>query len=77
MWDQPVKKTKKWLNNNKSMVRKLMNRIKDKTINPKVAKSKATAVVMSLAKVSGPNEDGQRDSATHGGREKQNPQPPK
>ena len=34
--------------------------------------SKATTLVMSLAKVSRPNEVGQGDGARHGGREKEN-----
>ena len=65
--DQPVKRTKKGLKKYKSMVRKLQSRV-----NNNVVKSKAAAAVMSLAKVSRPNENGQGFVATHGGREKEN-----
>ena len=57
--DQPVRRIMKGLKKYNSMVRKLKSRVNDKRVNPKVVKSKATAVVMSLAKVSRPNEDGQ------------------
>ena len=50
--DEPVKGAKKRLRNYKSMARKLKCKVKDKVTNSKVVKSKATAVVMSLAKVS-------------------------
>ena len=59
--DQPVRKIMKGLKKYNSMVRKLKSRVNEKRVNPKVVKSKATAVVMSLAKVSRPNEDGQGD----------------
>ena len=74
--DQPVKRTKKGLSINKSMVRKLKSRVNDKVTNPKVVKSKVAAVMMSLAKVSRPVESGQGDAATHGGGEKENQVPP-
>ena len=74
--NQPFKGTRKGLKKYKSVVRKLRSRVNDKTIYPKVVKSKAAAVVMSLEKVSHPNEDGKWDGATHGGREKENRVPP-
>ena len=40
----------------------------DKETNPKDVRSKAATVVMSLTKVSRPNEVGQGDGAMHGGR---------
>ena len=58
------------------MVRKLKERVNDKVTNPKVVKSKATTVVMSLAKVSGPKQAGQGDGVAQGGREKENQVPP-
>ena len=56
MRDQLVKRTKKGLRKYKSMVRKLKSSVNEKMTNPKVVKSKAAAVVMSLAKVSRPVE---------------------
>ena len=44
----------------------------DKLINPKVVRSKAATVVMSLVKVSRPSKVGQGDGERHGGREKEN-----
>ena len=76
MRDQPIRRTKKGLRNYKSMVRKLKERVNDKVTKPKVVKSKAATVVMSLAKVSRPSEVGQGDGAKHGGREKENQVPP-
>ena len=61
--DQPVKRTKKGLKKYKSMVRKLKSRIIDKTINPKVVKSKAAALVISLAIMFCLNEGGKGDGA--------------
>ena len=58
---RPVRRARKELRKYKSMVRKLQERVNDKVTNPKVVKSKATTVVMSLAKVSHPNEAGQVD----------------
>ena len=48
----------------------------DKVTKPKVVKSKAATVMMSLAKVFRPNEFGQRQGAIHGDREKENQVPP-
>ena len=76
MRDQPIRRTKKGLRNYKSMVRKLKERVNDKVTKPKVVKSKAATVVMSLAKVSRPSEVGQGDGAKHGGKEKENQVPP-
>ena len=58
MRGRPVRRAaKRELRKYKSMVRKLKERVNDKTTNPKVVKSKATTVVMSLAKLSPcPNE---------------------
>ena len=47
----------------------------DKVTYPKVVKSKAATVVMSIAKVSGLSEIGQGDGAMHGDREKENQVP--
>ena len=73
--DQPIKSTRKGLRKFKSIVRKLKNRVNDKVTNPKIVKSKAATVVMSLAKVSRPNEVEQRDGVMHGGKEKENQVP--
>ena len=54
MRDQPVKRTKKGLRIYKSMVRKLKSRVNDKVTSPKVVKSEAAAVVISLAESSSP-----------------------
>ena len=70
MGDQPIRRTKKGLRKYKSMMRKLKERVNDKVTNPRVVKSKAATVVMSLAKVSRPSEVGQGDGARHGGGEK-------
>ena len=48
----------------------------DKSTNPKVVKSKAATVVMSLAKLSRLREVGQGGGAIHGGRETENQVPP-
>ena len=50
--DQSVKRTKIGLKKYKYMVRKLKRRVNNETINPKIVKLKAAAVVMLLAKVS-------------------------
>ena len=76
MRDEPIKRARKGLRKYKSLVRKLKNRVNDKVTNPKIAKSKAATVVKPLAKVSLPNEVGQVDSVTHGGREKESQAPP-
>ena len=76
MRDQPVKKTKKGLKKTESMVAKLKNRVNDKVTNQKVVKSKASTVVMTLGKVSRPNEVREGDGATHSGRLKENQVPP-
>ena len=70
--DQPVKRINKGLKKYKSMLKKLTSRVYDKVVNPKVVKSKAAAVLMSLTKVPRPNENGQGAGATNGGREKEN-----
>ena len=57
-------------------MRKLKERVKDEVTNPKVVRSKAVTVVISLAKVSRPSEVGQGDGAMHSGREKKNQVPP-
>ena len=74
MRSQPVRRAWKRLKKYKSMVRKLKERVNDKVTNPKIVNSKTTTVVMSLAKVSRPNETGQGDA--QGGREKENQVPP-
>ena len=76
MRDQPVKRAKKGLRKYKSMVRKLRNRVNNKVTNPKVVKSKAAIVVMSLTKMSRPKEIGQMDGVTHSGRAKEKQMPP-
>ena len=76
MRDQPNKRTRKGLRKYKSMVRKLKNRVNDKVTNPKVVKSKAATVVMSLAKVSRPNEVGEGDGVMHECKETENQVPP-
>ena len=73
---QPVKRARNGLRKYKSMVRKLKERVNDKVINPKIVKSTATTVVMSLAKVSRSNEAGQVDGVGQGGRERENQVPP-
>ena len=74
MRGRPVTRARKGLKKYKSIVRKLNERVNDKVINPKVVKSKTTTVVMSLAKVSRPNEAGQVDA--QGGTVKENQVPP-
>ena len=60
--------------------RKLPKRLKgktgSKTVNQKVVKSKASAVVASLARAARPSENGQGDGATLAGGEKENLIPP-
>ena len=73
---QPVKRARNGLRIYKSMVRKLKERVNDKVINPKIVKSTATTVMMSLAKVSRSNEAGQVDGVGQGGRERENQVPP-
>ena len=68
MRDQPVKKPRR--------VAKLKNRVNDKVTNQKVVKSKASTDVMTLGKVSRPNEVREGDGATHSGRLKENQMPP-
>ena len=58
----PVRRAKKGL-------KSLKGRIGSKTVNQKLVKSKANAVVASLAKVARPSESGQRDGATLAGGE--------
>ena len=58
------------------MVRKLKERVNDKVTNPKVVKSKAVTVAMSLAKVSRSSKIGQGDGEKNGDREKENQVPP-
>ena len=74
--DQHIRRAKKGLRKYKSMVKKLRNRVQDKVTNPKVVKSKAVTVMMSLAKVSRPNEVVQWGCGTQGGKEKENQVPP-
>ena len=61
----PVRRAKKRL-------KRLRGRVGSKTKNQKVVKSKANAVVASLAKVARPNESGQGDGASSTGGEKEN-----
>ena len=76
MRDQPIRRAKKGLRKYKSMVRKLKERVNDKVTNPKVVKSKAATVVISLAKVYRPSEFGQGGGVRRGGRENENQVPP-
>ena len=55
------------LRNYKFRVKKLKSRINDKVTNPKVVKSKAATVAMSLAGSCRPVKSGQGDGATHSG----------
>ena len=73
--DEPVKRARKGLRKYKSLVRKLKFKVNDKVTNSKVVKSKATAVVMSLAKVSRLAESGQGDGAMNSGGEKETQMP--
>ena len=65
----PVRRAKKGL-------KRLKGRTGSKKVNQKVVKSKANAVVASLAKVACPNESGQGDVAALAGGEKENLIPP-
>ena len=65
----PVRRAKKGL-------RRLKGKTGSKTVNQKMVKSKASAVVALLAKVARPSESGQGDGATLAGREKENLIPP-
>ena len=56
----------------KKGLKRLKGKTGSKTVNQKVVKSKATAVVASLAKVARASESGQGDSATLAGGEKEN-----
>ena len=76
MGAQPNKRARKGLRKYNSMVRKLKNRVNDTVTNSKAVKSKVATLVMSLAKVSRPNEVGQGDSVMHEGTEKKNQVPP-
>ena len=67
MRGRPVRRARKGLKKYKSMVRKLKEKVNDKVTNPKFVKSKTTTVVMSLPKVSRPNEAAQGDA--QGGRQ--------
>ena len=62
---QPVKRAKKGL-------KRLKSKVGSKTVNPRVIKSKANAVVTSLAKVSRPDHNGQGDCLAPSGGEKKN-----
>ena len=62
MRGRPLKRARKGLKKYKSMVRKLKEKVSDKVTNPKFVNSKTTTVVMSLVKVSRPNEAGQEDA---------------
>ena len=62
---QPVKRAKNGL-------KRLKSKAGSKTVNSKVIKTKTSAVVTSLAKMSRPNENGQRDRAAPSGGEKEN-----
>ena len=66
---QPVKRAKKGL-------KRLKSKVGSKTVNPMVIKSKANAVVTSLAKVSHPNQNEQGDCVAPIGGEKENLIPP-
>ena len=59
----PVRRAKKGL-------KQLKGKTRSKTVNHKVVKSKASAVVASLARVARPSESGQGDGATMVGGEK-------
>ena len=61
----PVRRTKKGL-------KRLKGKTESKTMNQKVVKLKASAVVASLARAAGPSENGQGDGATLAGGEKEN-----
>ena len=61
----PVRRAKKRL-------KRLKGRIESKTVNEKVVKSKANAVVASFAKLARPSESGQGDGTTLAGGEKEN-----
>ena len=61
----PVRRAKKGLN-------RLKGKTESKTVNQKVAKSKASAVVASLARTARPSENGQVDVVTLAGEEKEN-----
>ena len=65
----PVRRAKKGL-------KQLKGKTRSKTVNHKVVKSKASAVVASLARVARPSESGQGDGATMVGGEKDNLIPP-
>ena len=57
-------------------LKRLKGKIGSKTVNQKEVKSKANAVVASLAKVARPSESGQGDDSTPAGGEKENLIPP-
>ena len=65
----PVRRAKKGL-------KRLKGKTESKTVNRKVVKSKASAVVASLARAARPSENGQGDGATLSGGEKENLIPP-
>ena len=65
----PVRRAKKGL-------KRLKRKKENKTVNRKVVKSKASAVVASLAREARPSENGQGDAATLAGGEKENLIPP-
>ena len=65
----PVRRAKKGL-------KRLKWKTGSRTVNQKVLKTKASAVVTSLARVARPSESGQRDGATKVGGEKENLIPP-
>ena len=65
----PVRRVKKGL-------KRLKGRIRSKTVNRQVVKSKASAAVASLAKIARPSENAQGDGATLAGGEKENLMPP-
>ena len=60
----------------KKVLMRLKGRTGSKIVNQKVVKSKAKAVVASLAKVAHPSESGQEDGAALAGGEKENLIPP-
>ena len=57
-------------------LKRLKGETESKTVNRKVVKSKASAVVASLARAARPSENGQGDGATLAGEEKENLIPP-
>ena len=65
----PVRRARK-------LLKRLKGKTRSKTVNQKVVKSKASAVVASLARAARPSENGQGDGATLAGGEKENLIPP-